>query len=144
MIEHFFPGDLVQFIALTRRKMARGGRIILETINPCSIGAHIKSYWHDLDHKLMIHPDYLKAMLELAGFEEVEIHYLSPFKENEILAELPPAAQLGLSEEARQALQQRLDQLNRLLFGMQDYFVSARQGEPAPSESPATPEAPEA
>lgn len=139
IIEHFFPGELVRFIALARRKVARGGRILLETLNPGSLGVLAKSYWNDLDHKQMIPPGYLKAMLELAGFEEVEIHYLSPFSVEERLPDLPPAEALGLAGPARQALQDRLDRLNQLLFGMQDYYLIARQGEPAPPEAEVPP-----
>jgi SAM-dependent methyltransferase len=135
VIEHFFPGDVVRFIAMARQKLARGGCILLETLNPGTLGVHAKSYWRDLEHKQMIHPEYLKGMLELAGFESVEIHTLSPFQAGEKLPELPPASALGLSEDARQALQERLDKMNDLLFGMQDYVVIARQGDPAPPES---------
>lgn len=126
VIEHFFPGDLVRFIALARRKLAPGGVVILETLNPASLGVLAKSYWRDLEHKQMIHPEYLKGMLELAGFVEVELQYLSPFDERDKLPELPAAAELGISEEAREALRQRQEKLNDLLFGMQDYFVVAR------------------
>ena len=41
-----------------------------------------------------------------------------------------------MTAEAREALQERFDRLNAVLFGMQDYHIVARQGVPAaPSKS---------
>lgn len=131
VIEHFFPGEVVRFIAEARRRMAPGARLVIETLNPASLAVHAKSYYRDLEHKQMIHPEHLRGMLELAGFTDVELRYRAPFGEDERLPELPAAAELGLPESARQALQTRLDRLNGLLYGMQDYVIIARQGEPA-------------
>jgi hypothetical protein len=83
-----------------------------------------KSYYQDLDHKQPIHPDYMKILLEQAGFEQVEVGYLSPFSEVERLPDLPPQAGSGFTPEAHRALQVRFDWLNEFLFGFQDYYVT--------------------
>ena len=113
-------------------RVADGGRIVIETLNPASLGVIAKSYYCDLDHKQPIHPEYMKSLLEMAGFDQVELHFLAPFDESERLPDLPPAKQLGIATEARDALQARIDRLNQCLFGMQDYYVIGQQGDPLP------------
>ena len=122
--EHLFPGDLLELIRLAADRLASGGRLLLETVNPASPGAMAKSYYQDLDHKQPIHPDAMKILLEQAGFEQVEIGFLSPFSEAERLPDLPPVEASGLSPEAHRTLQDRLDRLNAFLFGYQDYYVT--------------------
>ncbi|HPK02387.1 MAG TPA: methionine biosynthesis protein MetW [Candidatus Sumerlaeota bacterium] len=135
VVEHLFPGELLCFLRLARTRLARGGLLVLETLNPAALAVLAKSYYRDIDHKQPLHPEYMKLLAELAGFEPVELHYLAPFHETERLPDLPPAESLGLSGAARQSLQERFDQLNRILYGMQDYYIVAHQGEPAPVDS---------
>ena len=143
VVEHLFPGELLTFLRLARTRLAKGGRMILETLNPASVGVLIKSYFRDIDHKQPVHPEYLKLLTTLAGFEKVELQYLSPFEEKERLPNLPTAKKLGVTDQAREELQQRFDQLNELLYGMQDYYILAEQGEPlAPEEVTELEEAP--
>ncbi len=143
VVEHLFPGELLTFLRLARTRLAQGGRMILETLNPASVGVLIKSYFRDIDHKQPVHPEYLKLLTTLAGFERVELHYLSPFEEKERLPNLPTAKKLGITDQAREELQQRFDQLNELLYGMQDYYILAEQGDPlSPEEVTELEEAP--
>ena len=130
VVEHLYPGELLRFLRLARRQMARGGVLLLETLNPASLGVLAKSYYRDLDHKQPIHPEHMKSLVELAGFEEVALHYSAPYNEEERPEPLPPAGELGLTPQAHAALTQRMDKLESWLFGMQDYYVVARQGEP--------------
>lgn len=133
VIEHFFPGELLTFLKLAHERLAPGGRIVLETLNPLSQGVMAHSFYRDLDHKQPIHPEYLKLLLEMLGFEQVELQFLAPFLKEESLQELPPAAELGLSEEARQVFQKQIDHLNTILFGMREYYITAVQGAGADS-----------
>jgi hypothetical protein len=110
--------------------------MILETINPTSFGALAKSYWRDLDHKQPIHPQTLKQLAELAGFERVELHFLHPFSGDERPPAFPPADQLGLPPAAHEALRRRFERLDALLWGMQDYYIVAHQ----PASVPDSPE----
>ena len=127
VVEHLFPGVLLELLRLVRQKLAPGGRVVLETLNPATLGVLAKSYYRDLDHKQPIHPQYLKLLMELAGFVEVQLVETAPFGDEDRLADLPPAETLGLAPAARDALQARLDQLNHLLYGPQDYYIDARQ-----------------
>jgi hypothetical protein len=136
VVEHLFPGELLELLRLARRKLAQGGILLLETLNPSSLGVLAKSYYRDIDHKQPIHPDYLKMLVELAGFEQVQRHDLHPFDEEERIPPLPESDRLGLPPVARQALQDRLDRIDALLHGAQDYYVVARQPAPVVDDAP--------
>ncbi len=127
VIEHLFPGELLELLRLARQKLAPGALVILESVNAGSLGAMAKSFWRDIDHKQPLHPEYLKLLLELAGFEQVELEYHGPFNPEERLAGLPSARELRLSIPARAALERLVNDLNDRLWGMQDYSVYARQ-----------------
>jgi len=131
VIEHFFPGELLGFLRLAQERLAEGGLLVLESLNPATLGVLAKSCYRDLDHKQPIHPEYLKQLLEAMGFAQVEVHYLMPFSEQERLADLAPAAQLGLPEAARTALQGLIDRLNGAIYGLQDYYLTALKLPPA-------------
>lgn len=127
VVEHLFPAELGQLLTLASQKIARGGRIVLETVNVSSPVAMSKSFYGDMDHKLPLHPEYLKLLVELAGFEQAEIHFLAPFGPEERVPDLPPAKEIGLTPAAHEALQKTINRLNERLFGMQDYYVVGRQ-----------------
>jgi len=131
LIEHLFPGELLGFLRLAQERLADGGLLVLESLNPATLGVLAKSYYRDLDHKQPIHPEYLKLLLEAIGFEQVQVHYQMPFSEQERLPDLAPAAQLGLPEAARTALQGLIDRLNGAIYGPQDYHLTALKPPPA-------------
>jgi O-antigen chain-terminating methyltransferase len=126
VIEHFFPGELLEFLALARQRLAPGGAMILETINPGSLGAMAKSYYRDLDHKQPLHPEGLKQLIKMAGFATVEVHYINPFSAEERPPALPSPDRLEIAPHAREALERRFEKIEALLYGMQDYYVVAR------------------
>jgi len=120
VIEHLPPQYLKKLIAICRRKLAPGGTLVLETVNPLSVFALVQVYYLDLSHRNPIHPQALKFMLEEAGFEDVEISYSSPL-EREKLQPLPGA------DERTAVLNRNIDSLNELLFGPVNYAAVARR-----------------
>lgn len=136
VVEHLFPAELLEFLRLARTKLAPGGRIVLETLNPASLGVLAKSYFRDLDHKQPIHPETMRDLLVLAGFEDVEMVLISPCRDDEKTPAMPPAETCGLSEEARDAIQSRIEAIDELLHGAQDYYVTGLCPA-APQETPA-------
>lgn len=135
VIEHLFPGELLEFLQLARSRLAPGGTMILETLNPASVGVLVKSYLRDIDHKQPIHPEYLKLLAEMIGFGDVELHYQMPFSEEERLPSPPES--LGQQNEALGGhLQAMTDRLNGLLYGPQDYHLIARQPHPSGEAKP--------
>lgn len=124
VIEHLYPGELLELLTLSRRKLAPGGVVALESLNPQSMGVLAKSYYKDLDHKQPIDPDYLGRLMELAGFEKVQVRKIRPFEDPEKLPDLPPADRLGLPPEAARALGEIVRRLNDTVWGPQDYYVA--------------------
>lgn len=112
VVEHLPPPVLVHLLELAVAKLAPGGLLVAETINPLSPLA-LRSYFADLTHAQPLVPETLVLLAQQAGFREVETRFLNPPAER--LAE--PADPL-LAENARR--------LNELLFGPLDYAIVAR------------------
>ena len=84
-------------------------------------------FWIDPTHKRPVHPESMKTMLELSGFDPVERIDLQPFAEEDRLAEISTEGldeELGLLVERINRLR---DQLDDLLFGFQDYGLIAHK-----------------
>lgn len=106
VVEHLPVEYLVEFIKTSFQKIHDGGVIILETINPYSVLA-MKYFWMDPTHVKPIPPDTLKFLMDIAGFRNIEVKFLSP-----------------VSDELRLTGGDRNTKLlNDLLFGHQDYAV---------------------
>jgi 2-polyprenyl-3-methyl-5-hydroxy-6-metoxy-1,4-benzoquinol methylase len=126
VVEHLTRDQLRQLFALAARKVASGGTVIFETINPCSLVALSSNYFRDLTHVWPLHPDTLAYEIELAGLRVREVRYLSPIppeaqlQEVALSSEMPPAIQHGF-EQVNGAIRQ----INRVMYGYQDYCVIA-------------------
>lgn len=111
VVEHLEPAYLLRFLELTFFKMKKGGRLVIETINPTSLYALFEAYYRDLSHVQPIHPDTLRFFVEESGFGEIEI-----------LSRSPVAPELKLT-----GADDNTKKLNRILFGDQDYALVARK-----------------
>lgn len=123
VIEHLPVDSLDRLARLAWRALAPGGVVLLETPNPLSVVVAARNFWIDPTHRRPVHPESLKLLLELAGFEEVERLDLHPFTDTERLPEIDVAE---LPEEQR-VLADRIndlrDRLDGLLYGAQDYAM---------------------
>lgn len=125
VIEHLFPGELLRFIMLARERIAGGGVLMLESLNPQSLGVLSHSYYRDLEHKQPVDPDYLSKLLEAAGFVNVRWTEQHSFQPSEAL-QLPACAEMpGITRQTHEALQDIVNRLNRQIWGAQDYCVVA-------------------
>lgn len=122
VIEHLPPAYLKKMIELGRAKLAPGGVILLETVNPASVFALVHIYFLDLTHQRPVHPQALKFLLEAAGFEGVEIKYSAELGAERLQA-LPAA------DEASSILNRDIDRLNELLFAPANYAAVGRKPE---------------
>ncbi len=71
-IEHLQKDDALKFLKLCYERLKPDGRLILRT--PCAdgpFGAH--DVWNDLTHQWGLTSNLLKAILEMQGFEKVNI-----------------------------------------------------------------------
>lgn len=125
VIEHLPVDSLDRLARLAWRALAPGGVVLLETPNPLSVVVAARNFWIDPTHRRPVHPESLKLLLELAGFEEVERLDLHPFTDTERLPEIDVAE---LPEEQRvlaDRINELRDQLDGVLYGAQDYAMVA-------------------
>jgi SAM-dependent methyltransferase len=121
VIEHLPVGSLDRLVRLAYRALRPGGVLILETPNPLSMLVAARSFWLDPTHVRPVHPESLKLMYELAGFDSVERLDLRPYPDAERLPEIDLAQ---LPEEQRifaDRVNRLRDRLDELLFGYQDF-----------------------
>lgn len=127
VIEHLPPDALDRLVRLAYRALRPGGVLILETPNPLSVVVAARNFWLDPTHVRPVHPESLKLMYELAGFESVERLDLRPFAVSDRLPEIDlaklPPEQRSLADQVNR-LRDRLDDL---LFGCQDFGMVGRK-----------------
>jgi len=121
VIEHL-PGPMLgRLVHLAWRALAPGGVLILETPNPLSLVVAARNFWLDPTHQRPVHPESLKLLYDLAGFDPIERLDLRPFPGAERLPEIDLA---HLPEEQRllaDRVNRLRDRIDELLFGFQDY-----------------------
>ncbi|MCM3878400.1 MAG: class I SAM-dependent methyltransferase, partial [Thermoanaerobaculia bacterium] len=110
VVEHLAPASLFDLVELVVRKLAPGGRVLFETVNPESVYA-MRWFWMDLTHVRPVPAPSLAQLFRASGLKDVDVDFRSPVPESEGL----PA---GLAEDPRFA------PLARLLFAPQDYAVT--------------------
>jgi SAM-dependent methyltransferase len=127
VIEHLPGGALDRLVRLAYRALRPGGVLILETPNPLSMVVAARNFWLDPTHVRPVHPESLRLIYELAGFEPIERLDLRPFPTADRLPEiglaLLPAEQRPLADQVNR-LRDRLDEL---LFGFQDFGMVGRK-----------------
>jgi len=117
VIEHLSPPYLKRMIELAYAKLAPGGVLVLETVNPTSVFALVQIYFLDLTHRQPVHPQALKYLMESSGFEGVSIEETAELAA-ERLQPLP-----GAGAEAS-ILNRDIDRLNALLFAAPNYAAA--------------------
>lgn len=109
VVEHWPAAQTFRFLAQARRAVARGGVLIVETVNTNSLSA-MNAFYLDPTHVRPVPPEALSFLCDAAGFRDLRVEFLSPLPAKERLAE-------SSENDAR---------LNEMLFGPQDYAVIAR------------------
>jgi hypothetical protein len=127
VVEHLRPEQLKELFELSKSRVARGGRVIFETINPKSLTALSSNYFRDPSHVFPLHPDTLSYGLTLAGLKVEEIKYLSPVPAEAQLKEIPAEEYLTPRwVQTLNLINHNLRQLNELLYGCQDFCIVAK------------------
>lgn len=123
VIEHLPPEELDRLARLAWQALEPGGVLILETPSPLSLMVAARNFWIDPTHRRPVHPESLKLMVELAGFEQVERIDLHPFADEDRLSSIEvrdlPEEQHALAYQ----INRLRDELDDLLFGYQDYAI---------------------
>jgi hypothetical protein len=119
VIEHLDPADLRQLLAASHRTLRKGGRLVVETVNPRSLTALVESFYRDLTHQKPLHPETLDFLLRACGFQDVEIQYASPIGERGKLLTI------HAEDDTGRTLNENFRKLNNFLFGDLDYAAIA-------------------
>jgi len=127
VIEHLPPTDWQRFIELAARKVAPGGNVVVETINPESLYALARAYVIDPTHIRPVHPELLAFLARRAGLHPVEVELQSPVPDDERATGLaffskPPSGDLN---EDMAALKEALVRLDRICCAPQEYTLQA-------------------
>jgi 2-polyprenyl-3-methyl-5-hydroxy-6-metoxy-1,4-benzoquinol methylase len=72
VVEHLDYAQLMRFLELAHTKLAPGGVLVMETVNPHSVSA-FKTFWVDLTHRSPIFPEVALAFCRLHGFAEARV-----------------------------------------------------------------------
>ncbi|MFQ5743670.1 MAG: methyltransferase domain-containing protein [Acidobacteriota bacterium] len=126
VIEHLPPLQWQRLLELAAARLKPGGRLVIETINPQSLYALVRAYLADPTHVRPVHPTLLDFLARRAGFHPVEVEYQASVPDEERPAALPvtlstDAAGVSLIE----AINERLERIDRLCCGPQEYTLCA-------------------
>ena len=124
VVEHLTHAQIRELCDLAKRKLKPGSKVVFETINPQSLLALSSNYFRDPTHVWPMHPDTLGYTATLAGLKIVETRYLSPVAPNSMLKEIPvDRNKPSEMDEVVKQINQNMEQLNKMLFGYQDYAL---------------------
>lgn len=123
VVEHLRNNELIKLLKLAYKKMAKGGILVIETINPMCLSIFGRSFYIDLTHQKPIHPFTLEFLLKEIGFEKIEIVFLSQIDNSEHIAFLPnPNNDVDIKK-----FNESMKRLNEIIFGFQDYAIIAKK-----------------
>ena len=138
VIEHL-PADALE--GLVRRAwlaLKPGGVLILETPSPLSLVVAARNFWLDPTHLRPVHPESLKAIYGIAGFDPVERLDLQPFAAEERLPDIEGSDLAPELQPLVDRVNRLRDALDRLLFGFQDFgLVGYKPQSGGAAQSPA-------
>lgn len=122
LIEHLATSELLSFVKSCHKALRDGSPLVLISPNGCSVFVLTQAFYRDPTHVKPVHPDTLSFLLESQGFRELQVIPYEP---------VPPELQLSRivdeKDPAQSALNRHIDEINRLLFGFQDYAVVAKK-----------------
>lgn len=126
--EHLEPRYLMALLETAFHKIAPGGVMVLETINPACWVAFFESYIRDLTHVRPLHPETLQYLVRVSGFPRANVEYRSPVP---AVDRLQPVA---LTRDAApdvadfvETFNANVDKLNGRLYTHMDYAVVAHR-----------------
>lgn len=125
VIEHLPPPAWSRFIDLAATRLAPGGVLLVETINPESLYALGRAYVLDPTHTRPVHPDLLGFFATRAGFENVEVRLQAAVPDEVLLT--PLAEEPGERGELVREINRRLRRINEICCAPQEYALVARR-----------------
>lgn len=117
VVEHLPVDELLRLYALAAQKLAPGGFVIAETINPHCLEAVTRYYLLDPSHVSLLPAQLTQMLMEQSGLGDCSIRYLRPVPEPTRLEAV------HINGRANNALDRNIARLNDILYGPQDYAV---------------------
>lgn len=75
-VEHISLDMQIEFLRAVVRALCPGGLIVLETPNPTNLVVGAAAFYLDPTHLRPVHPQLLEFLVEVHGFEEIELRFL--------------------------------------------------------------------
>ncbi|HEX9698074.1 MAG TPA: class I SAM-dependent methyltransferase [Acidobacteriota bacterium] len=125
VIEHLPPMDWQRLVELAARKLAGGGRLVIETINPESLYALARAYVIDPTHVRPVHPQLLSFLARRAGLHPVEIELQSPVPDDERATGVWLFKSPAPLDEQLAAFKEALVRLDKICCAPQEYTLQA-------------------
>jgi O-antigen chain-terminating methyltransferase len=128
LVEHLQPEYLFHMLNLCAKKLEKGRHMVIVTVNPLSWVTFSNIFFVDLTHKKPIHPDAMRFILTSAGFESVEIEFVSMMPEQEKLKQM--LITRSMDEDQKMLVEtynSNIEKLNEVLFGPEDYVAIAKK-----------------
>jgi SAM-dependent methyltransferase len=123
LIEHLERGEIVELVRLTFSRLAPGGVLVVETVNPLCLSTYA-SFYGDFTRVAPVPPLAMQWLAESVGFVSVGIEYTSPVPDERKMTPLPASAGAGAEVEA---FNRGVAAANELLFGFQEYALTAEK-----------------
>lgn len=118
VVEHLGKDKLYQLVSTAYKKLEKDGILVLETVNPLTMGVFCYGFYIDPTHTFPVHPAMLRFMAEEEGFEVEPVVFLNEFPEE---YKFKTNASMAQEEVAI------VDKLNEQMFGAQDYCLICRK-----------------
>lgn len=122
LIEHLSLGQLLHLIEVAYHKLLPDAYLIMETPNPMSLAIYTHAFYMDPSHNKPVHPLTIKYLLEKAGFRNVEIIFT---ESSRLPVEIPELKADHIENIG--AFNKAMEEVQRTLFGSQDYAVVAQK-----------------
>lgn len=120
LVEHLQTAQVIRLCSLAYEKLKKGSYAVFETPNPTSLAIYANSFYIDPSHEKPVHPQTLKYFMQKAGFTEIQIIYT---KSSAVGIQIPKAT----TGENQEQFNAAMEQVQKALFGSQDYALVARK-----------------
>lgn len=118
LVEHFTLGKRQEMLELAYKKLSKDGVLIIETVNPLTLGIFCYGFYIDPTHSVPVHPAGLRFMAEQVGFEVEPVGFSDEFGEE---------YKFQITDDMSEGTKMGFQKLNAQLFGAQDYYLICRK-----------------
>ncbi len=128
LLEHLSLHYVHDLLKESEKKLRADSYLVIESLNPANLTTASARYSRELSHNKLLHPETLSFVLDLLGFKNIEIQYVAPLDEKEKLKKLKSAeGSNGTEAENIKTLNNNIERLNSVMFGNQEYIVTAKK-----------------